>query len=186
MSIARLIWNYLWIAPHLLQIAVLWIMVRRGLHRQFPLFFAYTAYVICEFLILFPMYYLVNLVPGWLYGHTRLCLVAGGAVFGFGVIYEIFMYVGRKYKGLNSSGKAVLSCAFLILSAIAIVLAQHTHRNQIDDSVMFTARLLERSVDFLQCGLMLGLLSVSRILHMRWEKPAFGIALGLVSSRART
>lgn len=178
MSFAKLVWNYLWIAPTFLQVAILWVMVRRGLHKKFPIFFVYTAYTIGEFLILFSMYY-INLVPGWLYGHTRLCSVAVRTALKFGIAYEIFVYVGRKYKGLNSSGKAVLGCVFLILSAIAIVLAQHTHMNPTDDSVMFTATLLERSADFLQCGLMLGLLSVSRILHMRWEKPAFGIALGL-------
>lgn len=72
MSPARLIWNYLWIAPTLLQIVILWVMLRRRLHRQFPLFFVYTAYTICEFLIVFPMYYMVRLVPGWLYGYTSL------------------------------------------------------------------------------------------------------------------
>lgn len=179
MSFAKLIWNYLWIAPTFLQIVILWVMVRRGLHRQFPLFFVYTAFTIGEFLIVFPMYYMVNLVPGWLYGHTRLCFVAVRTALKFGIAYEIFVYVGRKYEGLNSSAKAVLICAFLILSAIAIVLAQHTPMSPTDDSVMFTATVLERSADFLQCGLMLGLLSVSRILHMQWEKPAFGIALGL-------
>lgn len=179
MTAWHILWNYLWIVPHLLQIAILTVMVRRGLHRQFPLFFIYTAYVVCEFLILFPMYYLVNLVPGWLYGYTRLCLVAGGAALGFGVAYEIFLYVGRSYKELGSRGKTVLRFAILLLFGAAIVLAQHTHISQTDNRVMFTARLLERSVVFLQCGLMLGLLTISRLLHMQWQKPAFGIALGL-------
>lgn len=178
MTVLHILWNYLWIGPTFVQIAILWVMIHRRLHKEFPLFFIYTAYTIGEFLILFPMYYL-DLVPGWLYGRTRLCLVAGGAALGFGVAYEIFLYVGRSYKELGSRGKIVLRFAILVLFAAAIALAQHTHINQTDDRVMFTARLLERSVIFLQCGLMLGLLSVSRLLHMQWQRTAFGIALGL-------
>ncbi len=178
MSPARLIWNYLWIAPTLLQMVILWVMLRRGVHRQFPLFFAYTAYTICEFLILFPMYY-IALIPGWLYGHTHLCLVEGGSVLKFGITYEIFLYVGRSYKELKSSARPLLPLLVLALFAAAIVLADLTHRSQSEDPVMFIANLLERSVAFLQCGLMLGLLTLSWILNMRWQKPAFGIALGL-------
>jgi len=179
MTAWHILWNYLWIAPHILQIAILWVMARYGLHRQFPLFFAYTAYAIFEFLILFPMYHLVNLVPGWLYGHTRLCLVAGGAALGFGVAYEIFIYVGHSYKELSSRGRAVMRYVILVLFALAILLAKHTHISQADNPVMFIANLLDRSVVLLQCGLMLVLLSVASALHMQWQRPAFGIALGL-------
>ncbi len=179
MTVSRILWNYLWIAPALLQIVIVWLMLRRSLHRQFPLFFIYTAYTVCEFLILFPMYHLVRLVPDWLYGYTRLSLVAGGAVLGFGVTYEIFIYVGRNYRELNSRGKTFLRFAILILFAATIVLAQHTHISQADDPAMFTVRLLDRSVVFLQCGLMLGVLGFSRVLHMQWQRPAYGIALGL-------
>lgn len=179
MTALRILWNYLWIGPTLVQIAILWVMVRRLLHKKFPLFFIYTAYTISQFLILFPMYHLVNLVPGWLYGYSRLCLVAGGAALGFGITYEIFIYVGRSYKELGSRGQTILRCTIFVLFALAIVLAQHTHISSTDNPVMFTARLLERSVVLLQCGLMLGLLAFSRALHMQWQRPAFGIALGL-------
>ena len=105
--------------------------------------------------------------------------LAGGSALKFGITYEIFLYVGRSYKELRSSARPVLHLVILALFAAAIVLAQHTPPNGTDDPTMFTVRLIDRSVAFLQCGLMLGLLSLSRILNMRWQKAAFGIALGL-------
>lgn len=179
MTVSRILWNYLWIAPALLQTTILWVMVRRGLHKTFPLFFAYTAYSVGEFLILFPMYHLINLVPGWLYGHTRLCLVAGGAALGFGITYEIFVYVSHSYKWLNRRGKSFVRGTILVLFVLAILLAKHTHPSHIDHPTMFSATLLDRSVVLLQCGLLVGLLSLSRLLHLEWRRPAFGIALGI-------
>jgi len=40
------LWHYLWIAPHALQFIVASVMLRRGLWREFPVFFAYTLFTV--------------------------------------------------------------------------------------------------------------------------------------------
>ena len=40
------LWHYLWIAPHALQIIIAIVMLRRGLFREFPVFFTYTVFQI--------------------------------------------------------------------------------------------------------------------------------------------
>ena len=57
MPLLKLFWYYLWIAPHLLQIGIAGIMLRRKLIRLFPWFFCYTCFEVFEF--------------GWLFAHDR-------------------------------------------------------------------------------------------------------------------
>ena len=42
------LWHYLWIAPHALQIIIAIVMIRRGLFREFPVFFTYTVFQMVE------------------------------------------------------------------------------------------------------------------------------------------
>ena len=42
------LWHYLWIAPHALQLIMAIIMIRRGLLREFPVFFTYTLFQAVE------------------------------------------------------------------------------------------------------------------------------------------
>jgi hypothetical protein len=178
MSPAHLLWNYLWIAPHVLQVAVVCIMLRRGFHKRFPLFFLYTIYEIFEFLVLFPMYHISSIVNGPIYRYTDFTLSGGGALLGFGVTYEIFVYTSHSYKLLSHRGKTVLGGTILVLFALVILLAKNSHPGHIG-TARFIGTLLDSSVVFLQCGLLVGLLSFSRLLHLEWQRPAFGIALGL-------
>ena len=40
------LWHFLWLAPRALQILIAGMMVRRGLVRDFPIFFTYTVFQI--------------------------------------------------------------------------------------------------------------------------------------------
>src|SRR5579862_6706981 len=49
------LWHYLWLGPHFLQAVLAVLMLRRGLHRTFPLFFAYIVFEAAEEFILYGM-----------------------------------------------------------------------------------------------------------------------------------
>ena len=55
MSLAQFSWYYLWIAPHLLLVPLLILSIRRGVHRQFPIFTAYLAFEFIQFVALFTI-----------------------------------------------------------------------------------------------------------------------------------
>ena len=40
------LWHYLWIAPHVIQIAIVVVLLRRGLQRELPAFLSYTVFMI--------------------------------------------------------------------------------------------------------------------------------------------
>ena len=59
MTAHRLLFLYLWIAPHVLQVALAVMMVRRKLAREFPAFFLYTVFEVLQFAVLFALCWLV-------------------------------------------------------------------------------------------------------------------------------
>ena len=90
---------YLWIAPHVLLAATLVLMLARRLHRNFPLFFAYTCYETAGFLLRFSVY-MIGPKPGLLYRYVFVVTLAGSAALRFGIIQEIFNNVFREYPRL--------------------------------------------------------------------------------------
>src|ERR1700732_5081484 len=95
------LWRYLWIAPHALQIIIAIVMVRRGLFREYPLFFAYTVFQIMEGGTLFVLDH-IDAVSGDQYWLThRVCQMFDTAL-RFAIIFEIFSSVFGKNPGLKS------------------------------------------------------------------------------------
>jgi hypothetical protein len=176
---SHILWNYLWVAPHLLQVVLVWLIVRRGLHRQFKWFFSYTVFEIFENAILFPLFHLPAIIPAQIYTRVWFAFLAVSALLRCAVTYEIVRYLSREYSWLKSVGRAVLRWLIVILLFSAIIFAISTHPTHMDNSITFIFYLSDRSVFFFQSGLLIGLLAFSRILHLRWRAPVFGITLGL-------
>ena len=66
---------YLWVAPHVLQVAILGVMVYRRQYRQFPVFFSYTGFEIVQFLVLLA----VNRLRLMSHEHYHLIFFLGSA-----------------------------------------------------------------------------------------------------------
>src|SRR4030081_2352587 len=49
------LWHYLWLAPHVLQLALAIVLCRRGLHKLFPVFLAYSIFEAIEEFALYGM-----------------------------------------------------------------------------------------------------------------------------------
>jgi hypothetical protein len=177
MTPLRLLWYYLWVAPHVLQGVVLFAMVRRRLHRQFPMFFLYTAFEILQFGILFAIA-LSRLHFGE--GYSRLYSVglALSTAIRLGVIHEMFSRVFQGYPILSTTGKALFRWTTVVLLVVAVALAVSTPVNS-RVSFNFPVHILDRTLSILQCGLLISLFFVSKYFSLSWRSPVFGIALGL-------
>lgn len=177
MSFAYLLWYYLWIAPHALLVVLLFVMLRRGLHRKFPLFFAYTLSEVLQFIVLFSVFRAHLDLRG-----PYLVLSSAGLLLStalrFGVIYEIFAYLFRNYEVLSSFGKPLFRGVTAVLFLVALILAVFTRSSNPD---AFSAGLFlgERTASILQCGLLLALFLCSYYLGLSLRSQVFGIALGL-------
>jgi len=164
----------LWCAHPALQTVLVGIMLRRKLHRVFPLFFAYLVAEIAIFIILFPL-------QGGsykLFFYTYWATAAVAVLLGFKVIHEIFLDVFRPYHTLRDLGTVLFRWAGLVMLMVAgVVAASSSGGNQ--EPLAAGILTLQRSVRVVQVGLVLFLLVFSRYLGISWKQKSFGIALGL-------
>src|SRR5262245_31470692 len=111
------LWHYLWVAPHVLQILVAGQVIKRDLHRAFPLFLVYTVYQVLTNAVLFTLdhspsttgdeYHVAINIHGVLSIGLRLA-----------VIYEIVAVVLRPYGALKRLASLVIQFVLVALLAI--------------------------------------------------------------------
>ena len=177
MTPLRLLWYCLWVGPHVLQGIILFVMVRRRLHRQFPMFFLYTVFETVQFAVLFGISRLPLHFGG---GYVRVYSVglALSTAIRFAVIHELFRHFFRRYPALDGPGRLVLRGTIIVLLLVAIGLAVSASGNG-RDMLLTATYALDRTVSVLQCGLLISLFLFSRYFVLSWRSNAFGIALGL-------
>src|SRR5580658_2650651 len=163
----------LWCAQPILQSAVVAILWRRNLHKQFPVFFVFLLAQVANFVIILPLH---------LAGAHKMYFVffwlgdAVNAVLGFKVIHEIFIDVFRPYHTLKDLGTLLFRWAGVVMLLVSVVVA---FSNSSDQSPLLHAlTTLERSVRVVQLGLILFLLLFSRFLGVSRKQVSFGISLG--------
>lgn len=176
MNLMRLLFYVLWLAQAVLQGIVATVMVRRKLHHEFPIFFAYIGYQVCSVLGMCAARLL--LVPGRLWGPAFFVDSGVVTVLRFAVIYEVFDHLFRNYSALNRLGKPVFRGVLLAFLIMAMVLAAVTHGNEAYLS-LFVLHLLQQTASILQIGLLMFLFIFSTYLGLAWANYVFGLALGL-------
>jgi len=177
MTGSQVLWYYLWLAPKLLQAAMLLVMVRRGLHRQFPMFFVYTAAQISQSAILFAISRSRVHFDGVYFSSYAVGLAVSTAL-RFCVIHEMFIQVAKRHRTLEVSARLMFRGAALLLLLIAVGLAISAPRSA--TGLLWTATFtLDQTASILQCGLLIGLFVFSRYFALSWRSQAFGIALGM-------
>jgi hypothetical protein len=164
----------LWIAHPILELVLVGIMFRRGLHRTFPVFFAYIGFEVLDFGILFPVYRSGSIMA---YFYVYWISAAISLAIGFKVIHEIFLDVLRPYPNLKDLGTLLFKWAALVMFLVAMVVTAASQAGT-DTPLSQAVIIVQRCVRVTQCGLILFLLFFSRHLGVSWRQPSFGIALG--------
>jgi hypothetical protein len=172
--------HILWIAHPVLQFAVAMVMLWRGLHRKFPVFFTYLLVQIVDFAVVFPVYiegdYQAFFYAYWIFAAINLIL-------GFLVIHEIFVDVFRPYHTLKDLGTVLFKWAGLVMLLVAGVVAAGTSPS-VHGPLTQAILTVERCVRVIQCGLVLFLIIFARYLGISWKQRSCGIALGFGSFAA--
>ena len=177
MTAHRLLFLYLWFAPHVLQVALAVMMLRRKLAREFPAFFLYTVFEVLQFVLLVVL----SKMDAVSASQYATAWVAGGTVsiaFRFAVVHEIFRHVFRTYPSLDEFGGLLFRWATAVLMVMAVALVAYTAGDNLD-RVNVAIGVVDRAVSIVQCGLLVLLLLLSRFFGCSWRNYVFGIALGL-------
>jgi hypothetical protein len=186
MTLNHLIFYYLWVVPHALQAVLLLVMVRRGLHRQFPMFVLYTGFEVLQCGVLLVVSQFVSHF-GEVYLQVFAVGLAVSTAIRFGVIHELFRHFFHRYPALSGPGRFLFRGATVLLLLISVGLAISAPGSGADriahattySSLKDTTFALDRAVSILQCGLLISLFSFSRYFALSWRSNAFGVALGL-------
>jgi hypothetical protein len=170
----RILLFTLWLLLASLLSAIGYRVWSRRLYSDYPLFF---AYIIAHLIRIPVVFYYYRLGTTETYRHVYVYAELIDALFKFGVIYELFSNVSRRYDGIRSFVSALLGWATVALLLLAIVVAASSTSY---DSDPFLTKFfaMERSVEIVQGGLLSLLFALSASLGLNWKQHAFGIALG--------
>ncbi len=170
----KLLYYALWIAHPILQAAISVIMLRRGLHRRFPFFFAYIVAQVLTFGVVFPTYLRHNY---WAFFYLYWFSTAVSVVLGFMVIHEVFLDVFRPFHTLRDLGTVLFKWAGLVMLLVAGVVSVSSTSNDLAPWMQAVVTT-QRCVRIIQCGMVLFLLFFARYLGVSRKQHSFGIALG--------
>ncbi|MFB3812631.1 MAG: hypothetical protein ACE14L_00855 [Terriglobales bacterium] len=174
MALLDIVQYGLWFAAPLGQLAAAVAMVCRRLHREFPWFFVYTVFHIIQAVAGLLIYQ--RAYTGYFYFYWGSESV--DALLSLAVIQEVFSLVFREYGALERLGQILYRWAVIVLIAIAVASAASAPGTA--NSPLITGLLvLERSTDFVNCGLLFFLFLLSRYFGLLWRHVVFGIAFGM-------
>ena len=171
---------YLWVGPHIFLAVCLWVLLRRGLRKQFPFFVTYLLFESVYFLATF----VADLRSLWDPTHSlhayRLIVVWGMGIISlisFGVIYELVNQLILSRSTLAKTLQPVIRWSAAVLLLLAAVASARLGVTL--DRMTNVFEVLDFSTSVLQVGLLLVLFLFSRVLRIPWRSLAVGIALGL-------
>ena len=171
-----LIWHYLWVAPHILQVAIIVIMIRRRLVREFPVFLTYTLFQIVMGGTLFVLDH-IDAVSARQYLNAEWVDTTGSIVLRFALIYEIFSRIFDPYPALVELGRLLLRWGVVVLLLVAVAVAARAP----DDATPLLSgiHVLNSAVSLMQSGLLVFLFLFSSYFGLSWRSYIYGIAAGL-------
>jgi hypothetical protein len=168
MNFLRLVREFLWIFPLLIQTTILCVLLTRKLWARFPFFSAYTVSVLSrEFILLFLPY------PGRPYAFVYWYGEIVTITFGLGAILETLRQLCAPYLFLRVVFRlawGVVVCSSLL--GIFMLISSHSDRAlELVISAERSARLIQA------CSLIFVMMVVSRV-GSSWREYTVGIAAG--------
>ena len=164
----------LWLSVPVIESIIIWLLFRRKIRDQHPIFLNYLILKVASSLIQLYFFQQRN-KTGYFYGYWTSSAL--GTFLGFGVLYEIFCSAFRPFVALQDLAKLMFRWAALVLLVIAGCLAKSSAPNS---AAWLTTTILhfERSVSVMQCGLLVFLYLMISYLGLSWRSRLFGLALG--------
>lgn len=171
---------YLYLAPQILLALVLVLFVRRRLGKLYPFFLAYLISQLVYFGASLAVYFWALSDPARLTGKYQWVVtygVAFGALFEFGVLYELTDQILLSRLTHADSFRRLLrwTVTTLVLggSAISAVLTR------VDLShAMRAFQGLNLWVNLIKVGFLAALVLLTRVLNVSWKRLSAGISLG--------
>lgn len=163
----------LWIVTPLVLAGVLLAMYRRGLHRRYPFFVAYTILQVASAVILATL----AATSYAAYYHAYYCNLVLSTVISFCVLWEIA-------RGMLGPARWSEVGLFVVLCAVVLeiaVLGLFVIQKSLPGGILTECMMLfDRTLRVFQLVVMLALISFSNTLKVFFKSVTFGLTLGFV------
>src|SRR5688572_7944830 len=165
----------LWYLTTMLHIILVFLLVRRRTYRELPIFCTLVvAATICgavmqvysakEWAMAYYYFY-------WISRVTQLVL-------GVALIHELLRQMLYGYDGIRTVAATTYWVAVVLLLGGAALTAANLPNRAWDDTLTRMLFVLERSLLFIQAGLIVVLFSLVALFGLQWRKLVFGVAFG--------
>ena len=172
------LWHYLWLAPHVLQVALAIFILRRGLHKLFPVFLAYLIFEAIEEFTLYGMDLLTSVSAKAWWGVFCVGLIVEGLL-RFALVGELALHLLRPWPALAATGNRLMRGAGVVLVLLAALAAAYAPIDNPQTAISSRAHILEQTLYIVSAGLVLFLFLFAAYFKLTWNSFTFGIALGL-------
>ncbi len=172
----RLVWLFLYIAPRVLLICIAVVMFRKGLQKDFPVFFAYILYEILEFGVLFTMFEMK--VPSPTHMSVDRLWRGGDVALHFGIIQELFESPFANIMPMRRAMNRIFAALTLVLILLAMAFIAPVYY-RIPGYGLLKGYVGIEALNTAQCALLACVFIWHKFLGFRMSPSVFGIALGL-------
>ena len=166
-----LLWHYLWVGPHVLQVVLAALLWRRGINKVFPVFFVYIVYEAIEELTLYAM----DVIPFFSVRAWWIACCVGAVVEGllkFAVVWEVFSDLIRSRPSQTHLGKMVIAGSGAVLFVVAVWTAVHAPIAT-QFPIASYMHILGQSIYMITCGLWLSTFLLAAFFHLEWKQGGF-------------
>ena len=172
------LWHYLWLAPHVLQLALAIVLCRRGVHKLFPVFLAYSIFEAIEEFTLYGMDVLPSVSGETFWRAFCVGLVIEGLI-TFTLIGELALHLLRPWPAVAKLGNQLIRGAGVVLVLLATLAAAYAPIDNPQNAIISRSHILQQTLYIVLSGLLLSLFLFAAYFKLSWNNFAFGIALGL-------
>lgn len=162
-----------WLASCLFEAFLLGLVLKKKLQRDFPIFFAFVAASTLSDIANFVLSFISYTAYYYSYWFGAAITIA----LGFAVLHEVFRHVFRPYESLRTFGSTLFrwsTVVLLMIGAVMTLSSAPATRSPITNYIY----TVDRSVQLMQCGLVVFLYLFSRQLGMTEGHRVFGISVG--------
>jgi hypothetical protein len=169
--------NGFWIVSMIGALVLIAFIWKKKLNREFPIFFAFvvaeTAFDLTNLILLL----LHKQVYRQAYYYSYWVGIAVTACLGFFVLQEIFHHIFRPYESLRTFSSTLFRWSTLVLLMVGIIMALSTAPS-LHNAFANYIYTIDRSVQLMQCGLVLFMYLFARQLGLTEGHRVFGITIG--------
>jgi hypothetical protein len=170
------LWHYLWIAPNVLSLILAGCIGRRGIQKQYPIFFGYLIFVSLEGLCLYaldvsPIFSAIT----WWGAFWSGTIVEG--LLKFAVVAELLRHLLHSWPAIAKLGRNLVSgagAALVLFAAMAAAFAAPDNTPRLVGG----AHILSQTLYLTEAGVIVAIFLLATYFQIPWGRITFGIAVG--------